>query len=124
MELFDLQPDQRLVSVERERNSKGFVYACLDVRKELIIVSQRIVHIQRAIEALCNHSPSVTSLFESAARRHKGGRTAGAWSVVQLQSWQVVTFVDEHRVKYKRTVIACDNPRKWTLDPVSIQALC
>ena len=124
MELIDVPHDQRLSRVEREWCSKGYVYACLDVRKELLIVSQRLVHIQRAIETLCNQTPSMTSLFENASRMQKRGRTSGSWSVVKLLLCQISDFVDEHRCKYKRTVIACDNLRKWTLTPVDAPAAC
>ena len=122
MELMDLPEDQRLVRVEREWYAKGFIYACLDVRRELLILSQRVTYVQQAIEQLCNQTPSMTSLCESASRMHKSGRTAGAWSVVKLLPCQIAEFVDEHRVKYKRTVMACDNRRKWTLAPVAAAA--
>ena len=122
MELVDLPDDQRLVSVEREWYAKGFIYACLDVRRELLILSQRLTFLQQAIEQLCNQTPSFTSLCESASRMHKSGRTAGAWSVVKLLPCQISEFVDEHRVKYRRTVMACDNWRKWKLAPIAVQA--
>lgn len=121
MELVDLPDDKRLVSVEREWYAKGFIYACLDVRRELLILSQRLTFLQQAIEQLCNQTPSFTSLCESASRMHKSGRTAGTWSVVKLLPCQISEFVDEHRVKYRRTVMACDNWRKWKLAPVAAQ---
>ena len=107
-----------------EKASKTKAKEATDLRKELLIVSQRLVHIQRAIETLCNHTPSMTSLSESASRMQKGGRTSGAWSVVKLLLCQISEFVDEHRCKYKRTVIACDNPRKWVLTPMDAPAVC
>ena len=61
MELVDLPDDQRLVRVEREWYAKGFIYACQDVRRELLILSQRVTYLQQAIEQLCNQTPSMTS---------------------------------------------------------------
>ena len=122
MELVDLPDDQRLVRVEREWYAKGFIYACQDVRRELLILSQRVTYLQQAIEQLCNQTPSMTSLFENASRMQKSGRTAGAWSVVKLLPGQVSEFVDENRVKYKRVVLACDNWRKWRLAPIAAPA--
>lgn len=121
MELVNLPDDQRLVRVEREWYAKGFIYACQDVRRELLILSQRVTYLQQAIEQLCNQTPSMTSLFENASRMQKSGRT-GAWSVVKLLPCQISEFVDENRVKYKRVVMACDNWRKWRLAPIAAAA--
>ena len=120
MELVDLPSDRRLVHVDREWYGKGYVYAALDVRRELLILSQRVTYVQQAIEQLCNQTPSMTSLFDNASHRARG-RTAGAWKVVKLLLCQVSEFVDEERVKYKRVVMACENWRKWGLAPIQAQ---
>lgn len=113
--IVDLPPDQRVAAVLREWRSKGCVYACLDARKQVLILSQRVSHVQAAIESLCNQRPSMTSLFESVGHRQRRGYTAGTWSVVRLTPADLPAFVDEHRSKYQRVVIASDNPRKWRL---------
>ena len=113
--MVEMPPDKRVVGVRREYLSKGSVYACLDVRRDVFILSQRMAHVQYAIQALCNQTPSMTSLFECVGHQRRSGRTAGAWSVVRLRRCDVPAFVDEHRHKYKRVMISSDNPRMWTL---------
>ena len=112
--VFDLPESRRLVDVKREWRAKGSVWATEDVRRQLLILSQRGSHIQAAIEELCNETVSLTSLSESACLQLRKGRTK-AWRVQQMAATEAPAFVDEKRCHYERVVISADNPHKWEL---------
>ena len=113
--VFDLLDDQRLASVKKEWYAKGHIWTAEDVRREVLILSQRMTHLQIAIEELCNETVSLTSLSESACLQLRGGRTK-SWHVQRVEPAELPSFVDERRKLYKKVVIAADNPRKWKLE--------
>ena len=69
--------------MQREVRAKGFVWAAEDVRRQVLILSQRGAHLQAAIEQLCYETVSLTSLCESATCQLRKGRT-GSWRVQRM----------------------------------------
>ena len=112
-------PDhQRVASIENEIYSKGFCYAAEDVaRRQLLVVAQRMVNVQRAIEEQCGESISLASLFESATMKLRKGKT-GSFRVVKLAPSEVPSYLDERRPHFDRLVIAASNADKWRLQQV------
>ena len=86
----DVPSNQRLASVAQEYYSKGRVYAAEDVlRRQILVVAQRMKHVQTAIEDICGEPCSIASLFESADLKLRKGRT-GSFRVVRLDRKSVV----------------------------------
>lgn len=109
---------QRVASIENEIYSKGHCYAAEDVaRHQLLVIAQRMVNVQKAIEEQCGESISLASLFESASMKLRKGKT-GSFRVVKLAPAEVPRYLDEHRSHYDRLVIAASAPDKWQLKQV------
>lgn len=115
--ILDIQPYERLCAVHPEMYAKGFCYAAEDVlRRQVVIVAQRMTHVQQAIEDICGEPLSLSSLFESATLKLRKGRT-GSFRVHRLTPEEVPHYLDERRGRFSRIVIAArtGNTRKWHL---------
>lgn len=111
----EIPENQRIASIGNEFYSKGHVYAAEDVaRKQLLVIAQRMVNVQRAIEEQCGESISLASLFESASMKLRKGKTSG-FRVVRLAPTEVPGYLDERRTHFDKLVIAATNADKWTL---------
>ena len=116
--ILNLPNNQRVASIENEIYSKGHCYLAEDVaRRQLLVVAQRMVNVQRAIEEQCGESISLASLFESATMKLRKGKT-GSFRVVRLPPSEVPSYLDERRGHYDRLVIAATVPDKWRLAQV------
>lgn len=105
----------RLSSVDPEYYSKGHIYAAEDVlRWQVLVLAQRMKHVQTAIEDICGEPCSLASLFESCNLQLRKGRT-GSFKVTRLTPSEVPSFLDEHAKRFGRVVIASMNPAKWQL---------
>ena len=114
----DVPNNQRLASVAQEYYSKGRVYAAEDVlRRQILVVAQRMKHVQTAIEdpRICGEPVSLASLFESCNLQLRRGRT-GSFKVTRLAPSEAPSFVDERAKRFGRVVIAATNPAKWQLN--------
>lgn len=111
----DLERDQRLTSVENEIHSKGRVYVAEDVaRRQLLVIAQRMINIQHAIEERSGETISLASLFESSSKKLRKGVTSG-YRVVRLSAEALPGYLDERRAHFDKTVISATNPTKWLL---------
>ena len=112
-------PDhQRVASIENEIYSKGFCYAAEDVaRRQLLVIAQRMINVQKAIEEQCGESISLASLFESATMKLRKGKT-GSFRIVKLSPAEVPSYLDERRSHFGKLVIAASNADKWRLAQV------
>ena len=111
----EIPDDQRIASINNEIYSKGHCYAAEDVaRKQLLVVAQRMINVQRAIEEQCGESISLASLFESASMKLRKGKTGG-FRVVKLAPSEVPSYLDERRAHFGKLVIAASNADKWQL---------
>ena len=111
----EIPDNQRIASINNEIYSKGHVYAAEDVaRKQLFVVAQRMINVQRAIEEQCGESISLASLFESASMKLRKGKTSG-FRVVKLAPTEVPGYLDERRAHFGKLVIAASNADKWQL---------
>lgn len=100
-------PDhQRVASIENEIHSKGHIYAAEDVsRRQLLVIAQRMINVQRVIEEQCGECISLASLFESATMKLRKGKT-GSFRVVKLSPAEVPSYLDERRAHFGKLVIA------------------
>ena len=98
--------------------SKGWVYVCEDVRREVLIASQRLSHLQHAIEVCCNECPSIASLSESATLRLRKGRT-GSFVVRRLARDDAPAYLDERRALFAKTLIAAVSIGAWHVEAVA-----
>ena len=115
----DIPRNQRLTSVSPEYYAKGHCYAAEDVlRHQILVVAQRMKHVQTAIEDLCGEPCSLASLFESADLKLRKGRT-GSFRVTRLHPRDLPEYLDEHAKGFGRVVIAATNPAKWSLQPIA-----
>lgn len=105
---------KRVASVQLERCAKGFAYIAEDCRKEYMIVSQKMVHLQRAIEELCHEQYALASLFESAACKLRKGRT-GSFRIHRVPPRELPCFLDERACQYGKVLVAATNPSCWQL---------
>lgn len=104
---------KRLASVQTERCSKGHAYIAEDVcRRQYMFVSQKMVHLQAAIEETCNEQCALASLFESASLKLRKGRT-GSFRVHRVAPKDLPGFLDERGCQYDRVLVAASNPNCW-----------
>ena len=115
MVVLELPPNKRLASIRPEIHSKNCYYCAEDVlRRQVLIVAQRMVGIQTAIEDYVGEPVSIASLFESASLKQRKGRT-GSFRVHRLNVEEMPGFLDERRQRFDRVLIAAVNPHKWEL---------
>ena len=113
--MFALPADQRVASIGNEIYSKGHCYVAEDhARRQLLVIAQRMVHVQKAIEEQCGEVISLASLFESATRKLRKGTTK-SFKVVRLLPSEVPKYIDERRGHFDKFVIATSNSDKWHL---------
>ena len=113
--MLDLPDDKRVALIESEMYSKGHCYVAEDmVRRQLIVIGQRMVHIQSAIEEHCGEVISLASLFESATLKLRKGTTK-SFRVVRMPPSDVPKYLDERRAQFDKLVIAASNADKWQL---------
>jgi hypothetical protein len=113
--VLELPTTKRLASVSPEIHSKKHVYAAEDVlRRQVLIVAQRMIAVQSAIEDTCGEPCSLASLFESATLKLRKGRT-GSFRVHRLLPEELPAFLDEQRPRFARVVIAAHDPQRWQL---------
>ena len=111
----DLPVHKRISSVQPEIHSKGHVYVAEDVlRRQILVLAQRMVAVQTVIEDIVGEPCSLASLFESATLRLRKGRT-GSFRVHRLSAEQLPAFLDERRQRFSRVVIATRNLDHWQL---------
>ena len=114
----EIPDNQRIASIGNEIYSKGFCYAAEDVaRRQLLVVAQRMVNVQKAIEEQCGESISLASLFESATMKLRKGKTGG-FRVLRLAPSEVPSYLEERRHHFDKLVIAASNTNKWQLAQV------
>jgi hypothetical protein len=105
LKLFDLPADVRVKAVRGEIHTKGHAYMCEDVRrKQLLVVGQRMRHIQEACEQLCGEACALSSLFESASAALKRGRT-GSFAVQRVTRDELPALLEERRRLYGRMML-------------------
>ena len=116
MRLMKLPDHKRVVTIEPELFSKGWVYAAEDARRQFLIVSQRVKFLQRTIAHECGEQCSMASLFESATDKlkTKGGRTQ-SFRVRRMEAADLPSYLEEARPLYSKVLIAAVNPSKWHL---------
>ena len=107
---------RRLASISPEIHSKGHCYAALDVRRDVLIVAQRMAAIKSLIEECVGEPVSLASLFESCNLQLRKGRT-GSFSVTRLTADELPSFLDEQQPRFARTLIGAVNPANWQLAP-------
>ena len=112
--VLDVPRQQRLASIQPEIHSKGHCYAAEDIRRDVLIVSQRMQAIKSYIEDCVGEPCSLASLFESATLKLQKGYT-GSFRVHRLAPSEVPAFLDEKRPRFAKTVIAARNPDAWRL---------
>ena len=61
---------------------------------------------------------SLASLFESAEKKLRKGRT-GSFRVTRLDPADLPHYLDERASGFSRVVIAATNPAKWALNPIA-----
>lgn len=113
--VFEVPSHKRLASVRPELHSKKHVYAAEDVlRRQILVVGQRMIAVQSAIEDTVGEPCSLASLFESATMKLRKGRT-GSFRVHRLLPEELPAFLDEQRPRFARVVISTRNPAHWQL---------
>lgn len=118
--VLELPPDKRLAQVNPEIHSKGHVYAASDVvRRQVLVLSQRMSGIQMAIEECVGEGCSIASLFESADLKLRKGRT-GSFVVRRLSPEELPGYLDETRKHYDRVVIGAVNASKWKMAAIAV----
>ena len=116
--MVEILDHQRIASVDTEIHSKGSCYAAEDVtRRQLLVIAQRMINVQKVIEEECGESISLASLFESATMKLRKGKT-GSFRVIKLAPSDVPRYLDERRAHFGKLIIATSNADKWRLQTV------
>lgn len=117
--LVQLADNQRLAGIDNEIHSKGHCYLAEDLaRHQLLVIAQRMVNVQKAIEERSGEVISLASLFEAATMKLRKGRTAG-YRVLRLPPERVPDYLDERRKQFGNVVISATNKAKWRMAAVS-----
>ena len=112
--MFELPSTKRLASVRPEIHSKKHIYCAEDMRRQWLIVAQRMAAVQSTIQDEVGEPVSLASLFESATLKLRKGRT-GSFRVHKLSPDELPAFLDEQRPHFERVVIASNNLDLWHL---------
>ena len=105
-----------LKHVEPQPYFRGDLIFCHDARKQYLLVSQSMSGIARALDEVCNQSVSETSLYESARRQLRRGRTGGCWDVLRLPRDAGIAHYNTQRGKYAQRVVAAWRPSAWIFE--------
>ena len=111
--IFEIDVDCALKHVKEQPYYRGHLIVAEDARRQFLIISQSMSGIAAAIDEVCNQTVSETSLYESARRQLRRGRTGGCWSVVRLPRDDGIAHYNQSRTKYERRVVVAWNPLAW-----------
>ena len=118
--LIQVPNDQRIEKVNPELHAHGNVFCAEDVcRKDILILSQRVVNLVGAIEETAGEAPTKSCLYESANASLRRGRH-GSFRVLKMQPGEVPAWLDAARRQYRRVYIAANNPHCWKIQPVAV----
>lgn len=105
-----------LKHVEDQPYFRGDLLMAEDARRHYLIVATSMSGVARALDEVCNQSVSETSLYESARRQLRRGRTGGCWSVVRLPLDQAIAHYNAQRAKYAERVAVAWRPSAWIFE--------
>lgn len=114
--MLEVHPETTLKAVEIQPFFRGDLILCEDARRQYLLISQSMPGIARALDEVCGQTVSETSLYESARRQLRRGRTGGCWSVLRLPCTEAIAHYNEQRAKYKQCVVAAWRPSAWIFE--------
>jgi hypothetical protein len=115
-EIIRVDATKMLKNVSAQPYYRGDLIFAEDARGQYLIVSQSISGIALALDKVCNQTVSVTSLYESARRELRRGRTGGCWNVLRLPRDEAIAHYNAQRGKYARRVVAAWRPSAWEFE--------
>ena len=110
MGVVELAPQASLVRVHREPHARDHVYACLDARGQLLVLSQRMRLIHALVRSATREKINLASLYEAANHKTRSHR---AWTVRKLTRDELPAWLTREREAYDRVAICTDAVERW-----------
>ena len=114
--IFKVDGAKTLKHVEDQPYFRGDLIFAHDTRREYLLVSQSMSGIARALDECCQQTVSETSLYESARRQLRRGRTGGCWNVLRLSRDEAIEHYNNQRAKYAQRVVAAWRLSAWIFE--------
>ena len=112
----EVDADKMLMKVQPQPYFRGYLILAEDVRRHYLVLSQSMAGIACAIEEVCGQTVSETSLYESARRQLRRGRTGGCWNIQRLPRDEAIAHYNAERAKYAQRVVAAWRPSAWVFE--------
>ena len=109
-EVVDLPRQAVLVRVHKEPNTHGHVYACLDARRQLLVLSQRMRMIEALVSEATHERVNIASLYENASGKTRSHRS---WRVQKLDRDELPSWLEAKRALYDRVAICTKSTQAW-----------
>lgn len=114
--MVDIDAGKTLTHVEPQPFFRGDLLFAEDCRREYLLISQSMSGIAAALDECCGQTISETSLYESARRQLRRGRTGGCWNIVRLRRDEAIAHYNGWRSKYAHRVVATRRPSAWKFE--------
>ena len=112
--LIEMNPDQVLIKVGHEMNSRGHCYISLDRRSTFLLVGTSIRNIIEGIELLTNEICSRSCVYESANSNHRPGYHK-SFRTLKCAAERLPAIIEQYRGRFQRVVICSFNPGAFRL---------
>ena len=85
--IVELSPKQRLASFDRDMHSREWAYVLVDRGRTLCVLSQRLPELQKYLSKHADplDPPPLSSLYESATAKLRGGYVHRKWRVIRTE---------------------------------------
>ena len=95
----ELTPQQRLTALAKEIHSRDWAYVLADRKRDLCILSQRLPELQRFLSEHVDPTdpPPLSSLYESATAKLRGGYMHRKWRVIRTELPESVDEFERQR---------------------------
>ena len=112
----EVEPDMTVASATAERHSKGNVFIARDRRKTFLILAQRMRYILHASDVFAKEEVSMTRAYCQASKA--SSRTCGSFTIDRVKVGELGSYLEEHRRKYERLIIAASSVKHWKVGPL------
>ena len=105
-----------LKHVEPQPYFRGDLLMAEDARRHYLIIAASMSAIAHALDQVCNQTVSETSLYESARRQLRRGRTGGCWNIVRLPRDDAIAHYNAQRGNYAQRIVVAWRPSAWKFE--------